>query len=194
MTSTATADEIRSRLAKAERDRDTFHAARMQEQYLAACSMVDALGLQLDALGVLARTPTLTDEMRPAPGAALPTQSADAGPCAPNAAPDDRERQMSALHVSFDGRQYRYRNYRYDRLEDALNYARLQPAPSPDTLDEAPSQVAPKRQHLPSDSEKHLMETLGITSRDGRYLYREYRYDQLADAIAYAQLSLTRGH
>lgn len=34
--------------------------------------------------------------------------------------------EMTKLGVHFDGRQYRYRDYRYDRLEDALAYARLE--------------------------------------------------------------------
>lgn len=161
----------------------------MQEQYLAACSTVDALGLQFETLGALAQTPALTDGMCPTPGEALTTQSADAGPCVPSAAPDDRERPMSALRVSLDGRQYGHRDYRYDRLEDALNHARLQTAPSPDTLDEESSHDTPKR-HPSSESEKHLMEALGI--KNCRYRYRDYRYDQLADAIAYAELSMTR--
>jgi hypothetical protein len=38
---------LRSRLAKAEHDRDTFLASRMPERHQEACSMVDALELQL---------------------------------------------------------------------------------------------------------------------------------------------------
>ena len=38
---------LRCRLAKAERDRDTFLASGMQERHLEACSMVGALELQL---------------------------------------------------------------------------------------------------------------------------------------------------
>jgi hypothetical protein len=32
---------------------------------------------------------------------------------------------MAELGVTFDGRQYRFQDYRYDRLEDAIAYARL---------------------------------------------------------------------
>ena len=38
---------------------------------------------------------------------------------------DNEQRQMAELGVTFDGRSYRYREYRYDLLSDALSYARL---------------------------------------------------------------------
>ena len=41
---------LRQRIAKAESDRDTWRAAGRPENYLEACSMVDALGLQLELL------------------------------------------------------------------------------------------------------------------------------------------------
>ena len=36
---------------------------------------------------------------------------------------------MTSLGIRFDGRQYRYRDYRYDRAEDAVAYARPQREP-----------------------------------------------------------------
>jgi len=39
---------LQRRIAKAEAERDTWRASGMQENYLEACSMVDALNLQLD--------------------------------------------------------------------------------------------------------------------------------------------------
>ena len=41
---------IKARIVRAESDRDTWHATGMQEKYLEACSMVEALGLQLDLM------------------------------------------------------------------------------------------------------------------------------------------------
>lgn len=35
------------------------------------------------------------------------------------------EPALAALGISFDGRQYRYETYRYDRREDAVAYAEL---------------------------------------------------------------------
>jgi len=41
---------IRTRLAKAEQDRESWRATGMQEKYLEAYSMVEALELELDRL------------------------------------------------------------------------------------------------------------------------------------------------
>ena len=61
---------LQQRIAKAEADRDIWRASGMQENYLEACSMVDALTLQLD----LERTVRRLDaesasiaKLRPAP-------------------------------------------------------------------------------------------------------------------------------
>ena len=43
-------DATRSRIAKAESQRDTWRASGLQEKYLEAFSMVEALELQLEAL------------------------------------------------------------------------------------------------------------------------------------------------
>jgi hypothetical protein len=41
------------------------------------------------------------------------------------AAPTDNERAvMASLGIQFDGRNFRFAGYRYDRLADAVNYAR----------------------------------------------------------------------
>lgn len=37
----------------------------------------------------------------------------------------ERERLMSELRITYDGRQYLYGSHRYDRFEDAASYARL---------------------------------------------------------------------
>ena len=50
MTSAAAIAELKARLAKAESARDAWRAAGRQENYLAAYSMAEALGLQLDKL------------------------------------------------------------------------------------------------------------------------------------------------
>lgn len=40
--------------------------------------------------------------------------------------PTAAERQtMADLNITFDGRSYRYEQYRYDRFADAINYAQL---------------------------------------------------------------------
>ena len=47
---------LRDRIAKAESERDAWRASGMQEKYLEACSMVEALELQLDQLRQAANT------------------------------------------------------------------------------------------------------------------------------------------
>lgn len=46
---------LQQRVAKAEADRDTWRSTGMQENYLEACSMLDALNIQLDDLERTAR-------------------------------------------------------------------------------------------------------------------------------------------
>ena len=41
---------MQERIARAATERDTWRASGMEEKYLEACSMVDALELQLDGL------------------------------------------------------------------------------------------------------------------------------------------------
>ena len=40
-------------------------------------------------------------------------------------APADMQSKMRDLGIGFDGRQYTFSSYRYDRLSDAINYAEL---------------------------------------------------------------------
>lgn len=166
--------ELKARLAKAESERDAWRSAGRQENYLAAYSMAEALSLQLDKLEASARQPR-------AP-AAVP------GPVTemPGDAVDPRARQMTELCITFDGRVYRYRGYRYERFADVVNYARLdrqrafvEPAP-PDTTTMGEVQV-------PTLAEAALMHTLDITFENGFFHWGEYRYDCLEDAVAYAR-------
>lgn len=45
----------------------------------------------------------------------------------PAAATDAEHALMAALDIRFDGRAYRYGEFRYDRLSDAVNYAKRDP-------------------------------------------------------------------
>ncbi|SNS65321.1 hypothetical protein SAMN06265795_104293 [Noviherbaspirillum humi] len=95
---------------------------------------------------------------------------------------------MSELGIRFDGRDYRYREYRYEQLKDAINYARLEQKesnhrPPPEM---APVWVPPE---MPTAEELRRMDEFGVTF-DGRYYhYAEFRYDRLADAVKYAALT-----
>ena len=156
--------ELRARLAKAESDRDTWRAARLQENYLAACSMIDALDMQIAQLEGVARATAEAADPADAPA-----------------------RQAAELCITFNGRHYGYRGYRYDRFSDAVDYARLDrscPFGELGVDDSAHLESFP----LPNAAELVVMRALGITFVDGVFHWREYRYDRLADAVAYAGL------
>ena len=166
---------LQARIAKAHLERDTWRATGMQEKYLEAHSSVDALELQLDALrqeGL--RTSARNDAQFSPPDSGDPA--------------DDRERLMMKFSIAYDGRQYQYDRYRYDRLEDAVSYARLRRA-VPSTEDEGVAMPAVQRNVQPPDgAQRQLMSGLSITFQDGVYRLGAYRYDRLADALNYAYL------
>jgi hypothetical protein len=120
----------------------------------------------------------------------LPRESPPADELTPND-PGERERLMADFSISYNGRHYEYDIYRYDRLADAVNYARLQRSkPSRDA--EVRSLSMPSREYVedPDESQRALMATLNITFQDGIYRLGAFRYDRLADAVNYARLQL----
>lgn len=149
--------EMKQRLVRAEGERDAWRAAGMQEKHLEACSLVDALGLQLARIseGLLQAR-----------------------------ARDSKSARDASTDVTYDGSQYAYGAYRYDRLEDALVYAQIARGRG-----EAPdfSAVSAPAEPLPGSAELAVMAALGITL-DERNGYRcgSYRYERLVDAVAYA--------
>ena len=173
---------MRARLAKAEAERDTWRTSGMQEKYLEAYSAVEALELQLEALRQQGlRNRARAEEAAPAP--AVSTQSAG-----------DRQGLMAEFSISYNGRHYRYDRYRYDQLEDAVSYARLQCAlPQGERLDAAVAMPPAEAVDVPDESGRELMATLGITFQDGVYRLGEYRYDRLEDAVNYARLRRLHG-
>lgn len=87
--------------------------------------------------------------------------------------------------IPFDGRAYHYRQYSYDRVEDALNYARLERArPGPHL--EATAPLRWRQFTAPTRHEREQMTEHGIDYQAGRFVYGPYRYDVLADALDYA--------
>jgi hypothetical protein len=152
------------RIRGEESRRDGWRALGSQEKYLESYSLVEALEMQLSGLEQSARTIA---------EAASPQQSGDAV-----------AKQMAQLRIRYDGRSFHYRGYRYDRFVDAMNYARLDRGRgfSEPVGDEAPlEQVL-----LPTQADRALMQALAITFDHGVFRWREYRYDRLADAVAYA--------
>lgn len=96
-----------------------------------------------------------------------------------------------AAGVSFDGRAYRFGEYRYDRLEDAVAYSELE---------RTRAAAAPVAAALPNaasvidltDWDADAATGLGVTF-DGKFFrYLAYRYDRFADACAYADLDRRR--
>jgi hypothetical protein len=100
---------------------------------------------------------------------------------------EDEQRQMAEFGVAFDGRNYRYKEYRYDLLSDALKYAQLDRS-RPTYRAEVDIQAPPLKAEKPVEAELRLMDEFGITFDGKYYRYDEYRYDHFADAIKYAQL------
>lgn len=99
----------------------------------------------------------------------------------------EQEQLMAAFSITFDGRQYQYAQYRYDRFDDALGYARRQPL-APPASDAADSLPPARLVQAPGELERKQMAGLEITFEDGVYRLGPYRYDRLADAIGYARV------
>jgi hypothetical protein len=167
---------LKMRLDTAESQRNTWRASGMQEKYLEASSMVDALELQIGALEQTAR--------RAALAAALPAESAAGVAKAPLEVPAERERLMAEFAISFNGRHYQSGRHRYGLLADAVKYAKQQRSNPGHLLGAAPPQAA----EAPNEAQRMLMSSLGITFQDGMYRLGDYRYDRLADALHYATL------
>ena len=98
------------------------------------------------------------------------------------------ERLTSEFSIQYNGHHYQYDGYRYDRLSDALFYAQLMRSrTSPE--DPRPPLAEKDWVESPSESDRKDMATLSITFSKGVYLFAGFRYDHLADAISYAQLT-----
>lgn len=125
------------------------------------------------------------EPLAPASPASRPGQAADG--------PNEAERaRMVERDIAWDGVHYLFGGYRYTKLGDALNYARL--------LRERPE--LPSRGHamapaptvaLPSmGADEELMSRLGIELASGMFRFGPYRYDRLEDAVAFATSTLKR--
>ena len=96
---------------------------------------------------------------------------------------------MGEVGVEFDGHSYRYKQYRYDLLSDALAYAQLDRS-RPTFRAEAYVQPRLQVREQPTEAQQQLMAELGITF-DGRcYEFYGFHYDQFANAIKYVQTRL----
>jgi hypothetical protein len=98
----------------------------------------------------------------------------------------DQDRAMR-LGIAFNGTQFVYRDFKYDRLADAFSYAEL------DIQREGRQPVATTSadwlpRPIPNSVDQALMKQYGIIFEDWRYKFRGYRYDRLADAVNYARV------
>lgn len=105
-----------------------------------------------------------------------------------NAWREDERREAAPLGIGFDGRYYRYRQYRYDRCSDAVNYARLD-STKPAYRSKITNALPWTALEEPTDTERQSMAELGVTFDGKYYRYESYRYDNLGDAIGYAGLN-----
>jgi hypothetical protein len=94
--------------------------------------------------------------------------------------------------VHFDGRRYRYNGYRYDRLADAIAHVALTRR-CPSLLDPMEACSPETASAPPSVHDREAMAALGVFTVGPSYGWKTYRYDRLADAIAYAELMKARG-
>ena len=157
--------EINARLAKANSECETWLAARAIDRFLEACSKVEALEIERAMIAKGASTAAF-DKMH------VP----------------DRAEVMADLSIVYDGcRFYYYDAYRYDTLECAVDYAQLQRARAGPGQRKIPMPTLPISVK-PSDSDRDLMGSEGVTFVNGMYSLGDYRYEALADALAYARL------
>jgi hypothetical protein len=174
---------VRERIDRAVFDRDHWRTAGRQEKYLEAYSMVEALELELDLLrrekfAAAASSERLSPIDSPPAAKADSLETTDAG---------DRGRLMAAFSITFSGRQYQYSQYRYDRLNDAVAYARRQ-IQAPSAIDAGDSLPPARVVEAPDAAQRKQMAGFDISFKEGVYRLGPYRYDRLADAIGYARV------
>lgn len=93
--------------------------------------------------------------------------------------------EAAACGVCFDGRAYHYQGYSYERLADALDYAKLDRARPGFSENFTPHRW--RQWAAPTQEELLQMAVHGIVCEQGYYRYGPYRYDLLSAALAYAQ-------
>lgn len=99
--------------------------------------------------------------------------------------PADEKTHAMRLGIAFNGTQFIYLDFKYDRLTDAINYAEQQSARTCNP----PVASSPKDwldRPVPSVTDQVLMNENGIVFDGCRYKFQEYRYDRLADALNYS--------
>ena len=104
---------------------------------------------------------------------------------------DDECMLMAEYAISNEGRGYFYNGYHYDRLADAVAYAKLMRS-RPSTQNPRGSDTQRARPDAPSSVDQALMTSLTIRFEAGTYRFEGFCYDRLADAVNYARLFVRR--
>lgn len=91
----------------------------------------------------------------------------------------------AASGISFDGRAYHYQEYSYERLADALDYAKRDRA-RPGFREDATPRCW-RQWDGPTPEERLQMAAQGVVYEHGHYLYGPYRYDLLSAALDHAK-------
>ena len=88
------------------------------------------------------------------------------------------------LGISFNGAQFVYLDFKYDRLADAVEYAGSE---SERSHNPPPTQNSDWQARLvPSVTDEVQMKLWGIVFLGGKFRFCDYSYDHLVDALNYA--------
>jgi hypothetical protein len=115
----------------------------------------------------------------------IPHDSTQGAARGPSPAAADECQLMAELSIIRDGRQYLYDGYCYDRLSDAVAYAQLVRGQA-----RLPGPSSPMQFEVvdsPTAFDRQLMTELSISFENGRFVFEDYRYDRLSDAVNYAR-------
>jgi hypothetical protein len=110
----------------------------------------------------------------------------DTDDCAGEPSEDDTRRLMAEYSISHEGRHYQFAEYRYERLADAVAYARLVGAPRAEQSD-SPSLMRVDAVEAPQAADRQLMLELSISFERGSFVFAGFHYDRLIDAVNYAR-------
>lgn len=104
----------------------------------------------------------------------------------------EEQRLRTELGIRRIGWRYEYRGYRYDRLADAVAYARVDREHLRGRAALGANPQADEPPPMPSSDDLALMATWDICFGAGFYTLKQYRYERLCDAVAYARLLASR--
>lgn len=100
---------------------------------------------------------------------------------------------MQEFDICFDGRRYLFAGYRYDRLADAVNYAKLMRLRPALEVQGGRSRSSRAIESIPSPADLERLAALNVRYDQGLYHFGAYCYERLQDAENYALLCRDRG-